>query len=735
MFVTEYEILVLMPRVIIVSNRLPVSVKRVDGKLEFYPSAGGLATGLSSYATSGNNQWIGWPGLASDDLSEQDRTLITRELKKHHCYPVFLTQKQLEGFYNGYSNSVLWPLFHHMKVDTGDTATNWRMYKEVNQLYADATLGLSKPSDRLWLHDYQLMLLPEMIRVARPKGRIGFFLHIPFPSPELFMSLKHGPALAQGLLGADLVGLHTSSYVENFLETCRQLDIGVVAPRKVILPERVVRVADLPIGIDYKKFADASRSLEVNIEHKKLLWKYRGKKVILTIDRLDPSKGLVGRLKAYRMLLAENPALHGKVVMIMQAMPSRTEIAAYQKLRVDVEKLIAQINTQFGTRRWQPLEVIFSTQDFAKYAALYQRADIAFIAPIRDGMNLVAKEYLASHPNSDGILVLSETAGAAEELKDAILVNPYKLRSLAGGLKEALTLAPHGFWAKTKKMQQYLRRNTIDTWAKSFMETLEQPVPTPSIHITRTLGSAQTAELVADYHQARKRLILFDYDGTLQPIMKHPEDAKPSAATLSMLRRLSKDPANHVVVISGRDRANLTDWLGKLPITLVAEHGGFIRMVGHKNWKKTNQHAVNWIKKVDRLFQLYTRKTPGSTVEQKEWSIAWHYRNASPFYAQKHLVILKKLLKPIAKQYKLSIHEEKKVLEVRHLDVSKGHITQEWLLHDQDFILSIGDDATDEDMFSALPIHAYTLKVGSGRTTAHYRVPTPAAVHELLRKL
>lgn len=724
-----------MPRVVIVSNRLPVSVRKVDGKLEFYPSAGGLATGLSSYASSGNNRWIGWPGIASDDLSEKEKTDILRKLKKQHCYPVFLTQKQLDGFYNGYSNSVLWPLFHHMKVDSGDTETNWLLYKKVNQLYADAALALSRETDRLWLHDYQLMLLPEMLRIARPKGRIGFFLHIPFPSHELFLDNTHAAALAKGLLGADLIGMHTTAYTENFLEACRQLHIGIVAPRKVILPERIVRVTDLPIGIDYKKFADASRSLEVAIELKKLQLKYLGKKVILTIDRLDPSKGLLGRLRAYRMLLAENPRLRGKVVMVMQAMPSRTEVAAYKKLRVDVEKLIKQINEQYGTWRWDPVEVIFSTQSFAQYAALYQRADVAFIAPIRDGMNLVAKEYLASHPKSDGILVLSETAGAAEELKDAVLVNPYKLRSLVTGLSDALNMTPTGFLRRARKMQRRLRSNTIDKWASGFIDLLEHPVPVPNIHITRTIGTAQMAELVADYHQARKRLILLDYDGTLEPIKRRPEDARPSRSTLAALKRLAKDPRNHVAVISGRNRENLKDWLGNIPITLVAEHGGFIRLRGHKNWRKTNEHSLRWEKIVTKLFNHYTIETPGSFVERKEWSIAWHYRLSPVFQAQKNLVILKKLLKPIARHEKLGIIDGNMALEVHHLDVSKGHITQEWLLHDQDFILSIGDDTTDEDMFTALPSSSYTIKVGRGRTVANYRLANSSAIHHLLRKL
>ena len=725
-----------MPRVVIVSNRLPVSVKKVDGKLEFSPSAGGLATGLSSYATTGANRWIGWPGIASDDLTDGERKHITVELRKHHCYPVFLTQKQLNGFYNGYSNSVLWPLFHHMKVDAGDTPSNWRSYKEVNKLYVEATLSLSRETDRLWLHDYQLILLPEMLRIARPKSHIGFFLHIPFPSSDIFLESKHAAELTKGLLGADLIGMHTSAYVENFLACSRELQIGLVAPRKVVLPERVVRVTDLPIGIDYRKFADASRSLEVTIEHKKLLWKYLGKKVILTIDRLDPSKGLLGRLKAYRMLLAENPKLRGKVVMVMQAMPSRTEVAAYQKLRVDVEKLVEQINSQFGTRRWQPVETIFSPLPFAQYAALYQRADVAFIAPIRDGMNLVAKEYLASHPKSDGILILSETAGAAEELKDAVLVNPYKLRSLVTGLTDALNMTPSGFLRRTRKMQRILRRNTIDKWAAGFIDLLEHPIPVPTIRITRTLSESLQRNLKAQHKYAHKRLFLFDYDGTLQPIVQRPEQAKPSSETIALLRKLAKNPKNHVVVISGREKNNLHAWLGHLPVTLVAEHGGWIRFHDHKSWRQTTQSSLLWKDEVEKLFDQYTQKTPGSMTEQKTYSIAWHYRNATPFSAQKNLIALKQLLRPLAQNHGLRIKDGKMVLEVHPLDISKGHAVQEWLIGSEyDFVMAIGDDTTDEDMFAALPPTAYTIKVGRGRTLANYRLPNPTAVHQLLRKL
>lgn len=724
-----------MSRLVIVSNRLPWSVKKVDGKLEYFPSVGGLSSALASYTERGKNRWIGWPGIPSDELSEDDKADITRYLHKRSCYPIFLTQKQLDGFYNGYSNGVLWPIFHHLPVGDGESEKNWKAYEQVNRLYTDETLRLSNSNDSIWVHDYQLMLLPEMLRVSRPKERIGFFLHIPFPTHRHLKQTPHMAALLRGVLGADLVGVHTTAYAENFLDCCQHEHIGVIAHRKVALPNRVVRVLDFPIGINYDRFADAAKSVEVQIEYQRLRWKYRGKKVILTIDRLDPTKGLVERLEAYRTLLAENPDMHTKVIMVMQAMPSRTEIAAYKKLRQTVDSLIDDINATYGTASWQPVEPIFSALPFEQFAALYQRANVAFIAPIRDGMNLVAKEYLASRPKQDGVLVLSETAGAAEELKEAILVDPSRPRSMVRGLKQALTLPPSELRERTGKMQRYLRRHTVDKWANNFLTSLQDQTKKPLLHLTRSFIGAPEKALVADFHQRRKRLILLDYDGTLQPIVNRPEEAAPARTTIAALKRLSEDPRNEVVIISGRDRATLTSWLGGLPITLVAEHGAFIHRPDWKTWHKTLGGSDVWRDEVMELLEYYADLTPGSFVEYKEHTLVWHYRNAATFTAQKNLVLLKRLLRPIAAAQKLRVKEGKMVLEVHHLDISKAHAMQEWLLKSQDFVLILGDDATDEDMFAAAPAGSYTIKVGQGRSLADYRVPNPASVHKLLRKL
>jgi trehalose 6-phosphate synthase/phosphatase len=723
-----------MANLVIVSNRLPVSVKKVNGKLEFYPSVGGLATGLSSYARVGRNKWIGWPGIPSDDLTDAEQTEIRRELKKHRCYPVFLTNAQLENYYNGYSNSVLWPLFHDLPVKRGATEKNWKSYYAVNALFANEALHLSEPGNTIWVHDYQLLLVPGLLRAERPDDQIGFFLHIPFPAPDLFTTTSHASALLAGMLGADLIGFHTSSYSENFLGSCEQTQIGTRNDKQIDLGTRVLRVTEFPMGIDYTKFAEATKKKAVQTELRRLERRHKGKKVIVTVDRLDPTKGLAERLVAYQQLLAQTPEIHRKVVMVMLAVPSRTDIDEYKQLKKRVEGLVTDINSTYGNTRWQPVDYMFQTLPFEKLSALYERADVAFIAPIRDGMNLVAKEFLASKSNSDGVLILSETAGAAEELKDAVMVNPAQPATLVQGLSRALTMPKRELQRRSSKMQKHIEEFTVQAWADSFMTSLRQPAGI-RINRTKNLSKARRQEIVANYHQARRRLFLLDYDGVLRQFTKDPAAATPSARALQLLEHLGSDPANDVVIISGRSKTDLGNWFEGLPIAMAAEHGALFRRKGGKTWHKTSATGVEWQKEVLRLFQKYADLTPGAFVEQKDWAVVWHYRAASPYYSRKHLVILQRLLKPILKAHRLKLKNGLKVLEVHPADVSKGRVSQEWLIHDHDFILAIGDDVTDEDMFAALPPQAYSVKVGHGQTLARFRVGGVDDVLKLLGKL
>jgi len=722
-----------MPNLVIVSNRLPVSVKKVDGKLEFYPSVGGLATGLSDYTKRRGTKWIGWPGVPSDDLSKAERSQITRELRKHRCYPLFLSKQQIDDYYNGYSNGVLWPLFHHLPVKQ-QGAKLWQAYRQVNGLFADEVLRLSRARSTVWVHDYQLMLVPQLLRRAGRDDKIGYFLHIPFPELKVFQTTAEAKSLLRGVLGADLVGFHTRGYTKQFLAACDAL-LGLPSQHgRLLLGERPVQATEFPMGIDYGRFAVATKQRSKRVELRKLRKKYGKQKVIVTVDRLDPTKGLVERLKAYQQLLRQKPKWRGKVTMAMIVSPSRTDIAEYKNLKTKLDKILAEIDKEFATARWKPVDFMYETIPLDTVMVYYQLADVAFIAPIRDGMNLVAKEFIASKRRNNGVLVLSETAGAAEELQGAIQVNPKRQQTMVDGLAQALEMPKRELRQRARTMHQHIQEFTVQKWAESFMDVLQRPrVLAP--RRTRSMNRQLRHEIVSAYHQSKHRLFLLDYDGVLRRLVRDPAAAKPSQQLMELLGRLSRDPANEVVVISGRSKTDLLQWFGDLPVALGAEHGALFRRMGGKNWHKTANDTRDWKLDVMELFKYYAELTPGALIEQKEWSIAWHYRAASPYYSQKHLVALRRLVKPLLKQYHLSIEEGHKVFEVRPSAINKGRIAQEWLIHDHDFILAAGDDVTDEDMFAALPPSAYAIKVGRGKTLAGLRIKGVTDILHLLGKL
>lgn len=724
-----------MARVTIVSNRLPISVKKVGGKLRFYPSSGGLATGLASYTEEKNNKWVGWPGIVSDDLTDEDTETIAKELKKHNCYPVFLTQKQVGAYYNGFSNSVLWPFFHSLPIKVRNQDSLWRSYQHVNQLFAETVMGLSEPESTIWVHDYQLLLVPEMLRTERPYELIGFFLHTPFPSAKDFKKLPHARTLLKGMLGSDLVGFHTDAYVQDFLDCCEELHVGRPLDREVLVQDRAIRVIDFPLGIDYNKFSQAGMQTTVRRHIRSQRKKYgRRRKIILTVDRLDPTKGLVERLTAYQELLRANKRLRKKVVMVMLAIPSRTDIEAYKRLKTTIENLVKDINNTYGKRRWQPVHYMYQTVPFEELAALYRVADVAFIAPIKDGMNLVAKEYIASRPDKHGVLILSETAGAAQELTEALLVNPNIPTSLVGGLTQALTMKPKELQQRLRDMRKRLAANTIHHWKRAFMGSLESS----NLRFqerTKHLAGSTLAQMLDDFSNAQNPALLVDYDGVLTAFSDKPHEAKPSKATLNLLDKLANMLLSGVLIISGRSRQDLDEWLGNVPVTLAAEHGALIRSAGSNTWRKVVDAPSNWKEFIRPVLQKYADKTPEAFVEEKEYSLVWHHRKSPQFYAQKNVTILRRVLPPILKPMGLAVYRGNMILEIKSPKANKGVATHNFVKKKHDFVLAIGDDYTDEDMFAVLPDDAYTVKVGRGKTLAKYRVNSVDEVHKVLEKL
>jgi trehalose 6-phosphate synthase/phosphatase len=726
-----------MSQVIIVSNRLPISVKKDKGKLVFSSSIGGLATGLSSYVSNKKgNLWIGWPGIASDELTSIEKQEITDKLAKRGYVPVFLSKNLIDKFYNGYSNSVLWPVFHNLPFKYAASKEMdgwWAAYKTVNKRFSETVINYADQKSRIWVHDYQLMLMPEMLRQTVVKANIGFFLHIPFPEPRQYKRLDRGEALLKGVLGADLIGFHTTSYVANFSKSVDQLQIGIVNNDLITLGSRVVRAAEFPMGIDYAKFADANKLKNVKEIVQSYQNKYGKLKIIASVDRLDPSKGLMERLKAYQQFLRQYPNRRGKIVFVMVAAPSRTSIEAYKKLSKRLDKLSKDINQEFGTTKWQPLDYINIPLPFENVTALFQIADVAFIAPLRDGMNLAAKEFVASNRRK-GVLILSETAGAAEELKDALIVNPKDPQTLVLALNKALGMRRTELKQRLRRMKRQLSHNTVQSWAKSFVDSLQQPLPgTP--RITRGLNQRLIARLVNLYSTSNRRLLLLDYDGTLVPFTAEYAEANPSKALLSTIEELTKDKANEVVLISGRMANELEGWFGNLRINLVAEHGASIKYADQNRWKSYEKDSSIWKKQLTPILEKYVDLTPGAQLEVKPHSLVWHYRGASAYHAQKNLVAIKRVTKPKLNKLGLDILQGNKVIEIKDLKISKGAAASNWLVNEYNFILAIGDDVTDEDLFAVLPLGANSIKVGRGLTKAQFRTASYKDVNKLLKQM
>ncbi|MDB5168728.1 MAG: hypothetical protein JWO41_84 [Candidatus Saccharibacteria bacterium] len=722
-----------MPQVLIVSNRLPVSVTKESGKLSFSASLGGVATGLASYLEDGNNLWLGWPGIANDILDDAERAEITAELAKRNCIPVFLSQQEVDDFYSGFSNSILWPTLHSMKVKAPAEAVRkqwWRTYQQVNKRFAEEITNNAANAGTVWVHDYHFMLLPELLKDYLPNNQIGYFLHTPFPPHKTFKKLLHGKQLLKGILGADVIGLQTKLDAAQFSEAVEHYGFGTVEDGILQLSHRMVQITDFPISIDYEKFASAHELPAVQQAVREFRKKYKGLKIITGVDRLDITKGFVERLEAYREFLRRNPRQRGKVVFALVGAPSRGDLAAYKQLSQKVSKLVEEINQTYGKRNWAPVDYNDKGLPFESVAGLFQIADVAFVTPLRDGMNLVAKEFIASKKRS-GVLILSSTAGAAAELSDALLVDANKQESLVAALEKSLSMRKTDIVRRFKGMRKQISGHTIHDWSKEFMKALNQPLPMP----TRLLGVNAHKKIVTAYQTAERRALFLDYDGVIGELVARPEMAKPTKARLGLLRRLSADPKNDVFIVSGRDLQTLDEWFGN-DFSFGAEHGAFRRAKGKTKWEHRLGDATTWKRALKPLLAQYASQTPSAHVEEKSTALVWHYRESPPYSAQKNLVLLKKVLKPLLKDFGLKAYDGKKILEIKPKDMNKGTVIKDALkAKDYDFILTAGDDYTDEAMFNAVPDWAISVKVGSGITDARYRTPNPSTFVAFLEKL
>ena len=717
-------------KLFIISNRLPIKANRNENnELEFTRSEGGLTTGMDSLTMDVEKHWIGWPGTYTE--SEEEEKLISEHLEKFNFHPVFLSSDQILNYYEGYSNSTLWPLCHYFYTFIEYENLYWNTYKQVNELFARTTLNLIGPDDIVWVQDYQLMLLPQMIRKSVDNVSIGYFHHIPFPSYELFRVLPERAELLEGLLGADLIGFHTHDYMRHFVSAAeRVLDIRFRFDQ-VLLNNRIAYVDAFPMGINFDLYYNAIQQPEVQAKVDAMRETYGKHKLILSVDRLDYSKGIVHRLRGFAQFLENHPEYREKVSLAMIVVPSRDSVDRYASLKTKIDETIGTINGKFSTINWTPVYYFYHGFPFEELVALYHMADIGLVTPLRDGMNLVAKEYLAAKREKAGVLILSEMAGAAIELNEALIINPNNIEEIENAIFTALEMPEEEQMRRLKKMQQSVSRKSVNKWANDFVNELKAINLRNENLNTERIDYQAKIKIQTEYRNSQKHLFILDYDGTLSAFKSRPEDAVPTKETYKLLNKLASDPKNKVVISSGRDRDTLEEWFGSLAIDLAAEHGACYKE--HGVWVDNIGDEKPWDNEIMEIVQNFVDKTPRSKIEEKNTTLVWHYRNVDTWLASlREQQLFEALMIPCAR-LGLQIMRGNKIIEIKSPVHTKGSEARRLLATQTfDFIMAIGDDTTDEDTFRELPDFAYTIKVGNISEVARYSVKSQSKVLPLL---
>ncbi|MCE7064787.1 bifunctional alpha,alpha-trehalose-phosphate synthase (UDP-forming)/trehalose-phosphatase [Dyadobacter sp. CY326] len=726
-------------RLIIVAYRLPFKIVKENDEVQLFQNSGGLVSAVlslvkeqpgSAFSSSQKIQWVGFSENTREELEGQ-----TLENDDFEAHPVFIPEDVNENYYEGFCNNLIWPLCHYFPSLARFEDDYFEAYQVANRLFFDKINEIIQPGDVVWVQDYQLMLLPQMIREQHAENKIGFFFHIPFPSFELFRLLPVAwrKAIIDGILGADVVGFHTNDYVEYFLKAAQLVSGHGNKLHYINMSNRIVKVDSFPISIDFKMFNEAYYAPEVEAARAEARHSLK-EKIIFSVDRLDYSKGIIHRLRGFQRFLERYPEWHGKVSFVMVVVPSRDTIEQYQQMKSEIDQAVGRINADFGNIYWQPIIYQYRSMSYHELVGMYTASDVALITPVRDGMNLVCKEYVASRKDRKGVLILSEMAGAAAELGEALIINPLDIQDIADAIKKAFEMPEEEQTKRMDAMRERIREYDVFAWTNDFftqMTMLEQEHDRlRQVFLTNTgIDGIRQA-----YENATNRILFFDYDGTLAPIVPDPSKAIVSDDVKSLILEIAK--RDTVIIISGRDRYFLDNLFKDLPVHIIAEHGALVRTKGSEKWILNENYEENWKESIRPIMDIYAKRSPGAFVEEKETSLAWHYRTAEDEeYAQRRAQeLLWQLKNYIQPELNLQVIDGSKVVEVKKTAFNKGTSARDFVdSGDYDFVLAIGDDTTDEDMFIALPDTAYTIKIGDDLSAARNHIRSQEEVFHFLK--
>jgi trehalose 6-phosphate synthase/phosphatase len=721
-----------MPRCLLVSNRLPVAYNTSANV--FSPSSGGLVSAIKGLDSAKIGFEFEWLGILTDDIDEEKIKLLkTTPIGNFPCHPIIVEKEKYNKYYNLYCNNVLWPLFHYERNMVKHNQAGWEAYVEVNSEVAQRVILEAKADDIIWIQDFQLMLVPGMVKEKKPDLKIGFFLHIPFPSSEIFRELPQRKEILLSLLKCDQIGFHDLSYLNHFRSSIQRV-LGEV-------PSNEKTWGVYPISIDtdnFLKLADLP-------ETKEFINKYsetkKDMKWILGVDRLDYIKGLLLKLSAFKTFLKRFPEERGKVQLVQIVIPSRTEVPEYKALKAKIEQLVSSINGEYGSPAWMPVQYLYHSVSGPELSALYQLSEVLHIGSRRDGMNLVSLEYVMSQKDKyPGVVLLSEFAGAHSTLSYAMSINPWNITETAQRIKDALHHTGIKRRNEMKSMKNFLQRYTSSDWAKIILKDIvREPKHVESMEALPLSGKFSWMEGL----KGKKILFFCDLDGTLAPISSYPKDVKLNSKTIELLQEVSKIKECEFVVVSGRDKEFLEEQFldNDFNFPLAACHGAYSYSPIDNKWHNLiSGETTKWKESVLEILDLYTLRTPESFIEDKGHAITWHYRNSprefADFLANKLFFELEDSLSGQPVQ----VNRGKKVIEVKSIHANKGYFVKQWIqaqTQKPDVVVAIGDDTTDEDMFEILQdrkdLQPYCIKVGKEQTHAHYLIKEQNSVNIFLQ--
>jgi trehalose 6-phosphate synthase/phosphatase len=724
------------PPLVVVSNRLPFRAERRSDGLHLVRSPGGLVAALDPVLNQRGGVWIGWAGVAREDMESAAALTLPPDGRVSY-QPVPLSAHEVSQYYGGFSNRTIWPLFHYFVGRTTIDGTTWRAYERVNERFAQSAAAAAGDGTSLvWVHDYQLLRVPHHLRRLMPGGRIAFFLHVPFPAADVFRVLPWSRALLRGMLGADLVGFHIPAYAEHFL-TCAERLLGCEVDRPAGLVRfegREVSVQAHPISIDVEHMEQMARAAPPRDSGPERV------RQILGVDRLDYTKGISERLSAIERLLDRHSGYRGRIRFTQLLVPSRERVAEYTQLKREIDETIGRINGRFSEPGWSPIHYLVRTLPQDELAALYRQADVALITPLRDGMNLVSKEYVVSQLETDGVLILSEMAGASEELQEALLVNPFDIDAVAEALHRALSMPEDERRARMSALRDRVRTSDVHAWVERFLESAE--VAAQRAHTGAASPADQVRRRLAPWLGQRSSVGLFlDYDGTLTPIATRPEEARLSESARQTLEQAARTPNLDTVIVSGRSLADVQRMVGVPGLTYIGNHGFEIEGPGISY---RHEGVAKYLAALEAAAEdLTSLAVPGAWVERKGMTLAYHLRE-SPAAVQE---AAERDAEAVFKRRRLAITGGKAIVEGRPpIEWHKGHAVLYVLVrrHGADWpsrvrALYIGDDLTDEDAFRSLRGIGRSICVAAtppeGGTAADFRLPDSEAVIQLLRWL